>query len=152
MRDKAAWSEAARGDPDVLSLDEFLAFKHPESSHATILGKVEELLAAKDGDSDSQITLEEYMAAAEEQEQEQADQKQFKETDADGNGKLSRKELLLYMDPRHPHHARVEAESLMAAADSDTDGKLTLAELLQQSSIFAASKMVDAASSFHNEF
>lgn len=44
MRDRAAWSEAARSDPDALNLDEFLAFRHPESSHATILTLVEELL------------------------------------------------------------------------------------------------------------
>ena len=45
MRDKAAWSEAARDDPDTLSLDEFLAFRHPESSHASILATVEEVLS-----------------------------------------------------------------------------------------------------------
>lgn len=44
MRDKAAWSEAARSDPDHLTVDEFLAFRHPESSHATILALVEDLI------------------------------------------------------------------------------------------------------------
>lgn len=43
MRDRASWSEAAKTDPDHLTLDEFLAFRHPESSHATILLMVEEL-------------------------------------------------------------------------------------------------------------
>lgn len=43
-RDKASWSEAARSDPDTLTLDEFLAFRHPESSHVTILLLVDELL------------------------------------------------------------------------------------------------------------
>ena len=44
MRDRASWSEAAHTDPDYLTLDEFLAFRHPESSHATILTLVDELL------------------------------------------------------------------------------------------------------------
>ena len=44
MRDKAQWSEAARDDPERLSIDEFLAFRHPESSHASILQNVEETL------------------------------------------------------------------------------------------------------------
>jgi hypothetical protein len=44
MRDRASWSEAAHTDPDHLTLDEFLAFRHPESSHATILTLVDELL------------------------------------------------------------------------------------------------------------
>lgn len=43
-RDRASWSEAARSDPDSLTLDEFLAFRHPESSHVTILALVDELL------------------------------------------------------------------------------------------------------------
>ncbi|KAK7055020.1 45 kDa calcium-binding protein, partial [Halocaridina rubra] len=44
MRDKASWSEAARDNPDQLTIDEFLAFRHPESSHATILNIVEETI------------------------------------------------------------------------------------------------------------
>lgn len=43
MRDKAAWSEASRMNPEQLTVDEFLSFRHPESSHATILTLVEEL-------------------------------------------------------------------------------------------------------------
>lgn len=44
MREKAAWSQSVRDDPSRLSLDEFLAFRHPESSHATIIAIVEETL------------------------------------------------------------------------------------------------------------
>lgn len=44
MRDKARWSEAARNDPEKLTLDEFLAFTHPESSDKALLQMVEELL------------------------------------------------------------------------------------------------------------
>jgi hypothetical protein len=43
MRDRASWSEAAHSDPDHLTVDEFLAFRHPESSHVTILTLVDEL-------------------------------------------------------------------------------------------------------------
>jgi hypothetical protein len=43
MRDRASWSEAAHSDPDHLTLDEFLSFRHPESSHATIVALVDEL-------------------------------------------------------------------------------------------------------------
>ena len=45
MRDKASWSEAARSNPEQLTIDEFLAFRHPESSHATILSLVEETIS-----------------------------------------------------------------------------------------------------------
>lgn len=43
MRDRARWTEAARNDPDKLTLDEFLAFTHPESSHRALLQMVEDL-------------------------------------------------------------------------------------------------------------
>jgi hypothetical protein len=43
MRDRASWSEAAHNDPDHLTLDEFLSFRHPESSHATVTALVDEL-------------------------------------------------------------------------------------------------------------
>lgn len=44
MRDRARWAEAARTDPDKLTLDEFLAFTHPESSHPALLQMVDEML------------------------------------------------------------------------------------------------------------
>ena len=37
---KAAWSEAARSNPDALNIDEFLAFTHPESSHSILAQQV----------------------------------------------------------------------------------------------------------------
>lgn len=43
-RDRASWSEAAKSDPDFLTLDEFLTFLHPESSHSTLLTLVDDLL------------------------------------------------------------------------------------------------------------
>ncbi|KAF2368836.1 EF-hand domain [Trinorchestia longiramus] len=152
MRDKAAWSEAARGDPDVLSLDEFLAFHHPESSHAAIIAKVEELLAFLDSNSDGTLTRDEYCQNNQGNELAVCIQEKFIEVDSNADGKIDRKELVLYRDPRHPHHSRLEMDRLFRAADADADGRLTLPELLLHSSLFATSKMVDVAGSFHNEF
>lgn len=60
MKERKAWFEAARSDPAHLNMDEFLAFRHPESSHATILQLVEELLDKFDRDSDDTLTETEY--------------------------------------------------------------------------------------------
>ena len=57
-----------------------------------------------------------------------------------------------FIDPRNIHHAEKEALNLMSAADIDHDGVLTLMEVLGQRELFMASKMVDAAKSFHDEF
>ena len=59
---KAAWSEAARSNPDALNIDEFLAFTHPESSHSWLAQNAEEIFARHDTDGDGQITEEEYIS------------------------------------------------------------------------------------------
>ena len=38
---KAAWSEAARTNPDAVNIDEFLGLEHPESSHTLLTQRVE---------------------------------------------------------------------------------------------------------------
>lgn len=159
-RDKASWSEAARSDPDSLTLDEFLAFRHPESSHVTILTLVDELLDKLDRDGDEVLTEDEFallqigdggeglLSQGEAERREEF----RKLVDTDGDGKADRKELLMYIDPKNPRHAREEAETLVALSDTDHDGKLNLSEVLSKMDLFLGSKMVDTARSFHDEF
>ncbi|KAK7047500.1 45 kDa calcium-binding protein [Halocaridina rubra] len=77
---------------------------------------------------------------------------EFRVADEDHNGKIERRELLRYIDPRNIHHAEKEAVNLLATADSNQDGVLVLKEILAKKEIFISSKMVDAAQSFHDEF
>lgn len=60
MRDKASWMEAARSDPDSLTVDEFLAFTHPESSAANLLTLVDELYDRFDRNGDEILTEDEF--------------------------------------------------------------------------------------------
>ena len=53
---KAAWSEAARSNPDALNIDEFLSFTHPESSHSALTQVVEEKLARHDLNGDGTLS------------------------------------------------------------------------------------------------
>ena len=41
---KAAWSEAAKTNPEAVNIDEFLGLEHPESSHSLLTQRVEELM------------------------------------------------------------------------------------------------------------
>lgn len=160
MRDKASWSEAARDNPLQLTIDEFLAFRHPESSHATILNIVEETISRLDLNEDGSLSEEEFSdpdlndvpedMTEEEFKLERLDE--FRVADEDKNGKIDRRELLRYIDPRNIHHAEKDAVTLLTAADSNQDGVLTLKEVLAKREIFIASKMIDAARSFHDEF
>ena len=42
--DQAAWSETAKTEPDFLNLDEFLSFRHPESSSSSLLSKADDIM------------------------------------------------------------------------------------------------------------
>lgn len=60
MRDKARWGEVLASDPASLTLDEFLAFQHPEASTSNLLNLVEDILRHFDNDGDDQLTVEEF--------------------------------------------------------------------------------------------
>lgn len=60
MRDKARWAEVLASDPASLTLDEFLAFQHPEASAANLLNLVEDILRHFDNDGDDMLTVEEF--------------------------------------------------------------------------------------------
>lgn len=60
MRDKARWAEVLATDPASLTLDEFLAFQHPEASTSNLLNLVEDILRHFDNDGDDLLTVEEF--------------------------------------------------------------------------------------------
>ncbi|XP_033224065.1 45 kDa calcium-binding protein [Belonocnema kinseyi] len=166
MRDRARWSEVAATDPEKLSLDEFLAFTHPESSHRALLQMVEDLFEKFDRDGDEQLTEDEFadlpsdgmgldlreeplqpVGGSEER------RKEFRHLiDKNKDGKADRTELLMYIDPRNPRHAIQEAQHLIDLSDLNHDGKLNLSEILSKTDLFLGSKMVDTERSFHDEF
>lgn len=60
MRDKARWAEVLSSDPASLTLDEFLAFQHPEASTSNLLNLVEDILRHFDSDGDDMLTADEF--------------------------------------------------------------------------------------------
>lgn len=163
MRDKAHWSEAARTDPESLTLDEFLSFRHPESSAGNLVGMIDDLLRQFDMDGDDQLTFAEFTNEDEESldtmkktmHLESVIKKQEEFTrliDKNKDGKADRGELLSYIDPRNPRHALQEAATLFSLADGDKNGFLTLAEVLLKPDLFLSSKMIGASESFHDDF
>lgn len=61
-------------------------------------------------------------------------------------------ELLEYLDPRNPRHAKQETITLFTLADTDHNNKLSLQELLNKSHIFLSSKMINMSENFHDDF
>lgn len=62
MRNKARWAEVLASDPASLTLDEFLAFLHPEASTSNLLNLVEDILRHFDADGDDSLTTDEFTA------------------------------------------------------------------------------------------
>lgn len=141
-RDKALWMEAARTDPVSLTLDEFLSFRHPESSTVNLLSLVDEILRQFDIDGDDKLTIAEFSDVVPNEvpdpstkkiilsQTERERKEEFtKIIDKNKDGKADRGELLSYVDPRHPRYAIQEASALLTIADQNSDRKLTLHEV-----------------------
>ena len=141
MRDKALWNEAARTDSFSLTLDEFLSFRHPESSAVNLLSLVDDLLRQFDEDGDDHLTLEEFSEVSAEDIDDKwrkyvitktvhEREEEFKRLiDTNKDNKADRSELLSYVDPRHPRHAVQEANVLFKMADQNNDNFLDLNEV-----------------------
>lgn len=163
MKDKALWAEAARTDPFSLTLDEFLAFRHPESSAANLLNLVDDLLRQFDEDGDDHLTVEEFSKVVTDdlgegrkliisKNMDERRMEFIRLIDKNNDKKADRSELLTYIDPRHPRHALQEAATLFSLSDNNKDLKLTWDEIFSHSKIFLESRMINVSESFHDEF
>uniref|UniRef100_T1PJZ9 EF hand protein n=1 Tax=Musca domestica TaxID=7370 RepID=T1PJZ9_MUSDO len=164
MRDKARWSEAARTDLFTLTIDEYLSFRHPESSISNLLELVDDLLRQFDQDGDDQLSIEEFSEVNVADDDDLIRKSLISKTvverreefkriiDKNQDGKADRGELLNYVNPKTPRYALQEAATLFSLCDEDRNGKLTLKEILSNAEIFLTSKMIDTAQSFHTEF
>jgi len=151
---KAAWSEAARSNPDALNLDEFLGFTHPESSHSGLSQQLEEMLIRHDLNGDGVIALQEYLDDPfylELTSEEQAMRKRefLDQIDGDNNGSADRREILTFLDPKGQSQAKAESNHLITLADEDGDGFLSFSEVKRHAQTFLDSKWVSPERSFH---
>jgi len=71
--------------------------------------------------------------------------------DINKNGVVERKELIQFMDPKHQHWARHEADYLVSLADTNKDGSLQLNEVLSHPSLFLISTLINPERSLHGE-
>lgn len=141
MRDKARWTEAARTDLFTLTIDEYLSFRHPESSVSNLLELVDDLLRQFDQDGDDQLTLEEFSELNVDDDEDLLRKSLISKTlverreefkriiDKNHDGKADRGELLNYVNPKTPRYALQEAATLFSLCDENKDELLTLKEV-----------------------
>jgi len=153
---KAAWSEAARTNPDAVNIDEFLGLEHPESSHSMLTQRVEEMMEKLDGDGDGKLSKSEYITDPYrdlDRDDISLREKEFDLVlDKNKDGIADKREIVQFLDPKNPHWARYEAINLMSIADRNRDNRLDIHEVLAKPDLFLFSKLVNADAGFHGEF
>lgn len=153
---KAAWSEAARTNPDAVNIDEFLGLEHPESSHTLLTQRVEEMMEKHDADGDGKLTLTEYISDPYrelDKGEEALREHEFKGIlDKNKDGIADKREVVQFLDPKNSHWSRYEAINLISQADRNGDGLLDLEEVLGHPDLFLFSKLAGGDAGFHGEF
>lgn len=153
---KAAWSEAAKTNPDAVNIDEFLGLEHPESSHSLLTQRVEEMMEKHDADGDGKLTLTEYISDPYrelDREDEALRGHEFRGIlDKNKDGIADKREVVQFLDPKNPHWSRYEAINLISQADTNRDGLLDLEEVLGHPDLFLFSKLAGGDAGFHGEF
>ncbi|KAL5015183.1 hypothetical protein ScPMuIL_009453 [Solemya velum] len=162
---KFRWTDADKPPMDnKLGKYEFLAFRHPEQSPQALEQMMNAIFGSLDENDDDRLTEEEFtslaMGEVEDSEQEDMDaewqeerrQEFRKSIDRNHDGIATREELLAYLDPRNPLHARSEAENIITLMDNDKDGFLNFKEIMANKNILLNSKVVNVGRSLHDEF
>ncbi|KRZ30565.1 Calumenin [Trichinella pseudospiralis] len=153
-RDKHRWNKADLDEDGKLSKEEYGCFLHPESCPLMADVIVEETMKDIDKNGDGFVDLDEYITdmyraedypeQKEEPEWVKSERQMFKEhRDKDKDGKMDREELKEWLMPTNFDHAEAESRHLIHIADDDSDGKLSVKEILDHYETFVGSQVTD---------
>ncbi|XP_043933398.1 reticulocalbin-2 [Protopterus annectens] len=159
LRDKKRFDNADIGGIPGLSIEEFLAFEHPEEVDYMEDYVIQEALEEHDKDGDGFVSLNEFLGdyrrdpgAKEDPEWIIVEIDRFEnDYDANGDGKLDRKELLSWVIPNNKDVALDEATHLIEEMDLNGDRKLTVDEILYSQDLFLNSEATDYGRQLHDE-
>lgn len=176
------WKEEHFNASDVngdgfLNLTEFNDFMHPaDSKNPKLLEWLcQEEIRERDTDKDGKVSFKEYFHGLfdvvrnyeedthdsshnSEEATEAPARKLFAELDKDGDRYLSAEELLPVIGKLHPserYYAKQQADYIISQADSDKDGRLTLAEMIDHPYVFYSaifSEDEEDHYDYHDEF
>jgi len=161
LRDYNKFITADANGDQFLSIDEMAAFIHPEEFHHTKDLALQESMNDLDRNKDGFISLDEYIAdiLADEEDENvnkpewiETEKKQFlSHRDKDGDGKVDIDELREWLNPGGVAPALAEAKHLIRLSDTDKDGLLTSAEIVDNFRVFVGSQATDFGRMLHNE-
>ncbi|CAL8147637.1 unnamed protein product [Orchesella dallaii] len=148
---EASWSESANNSPDFVTVDEFLSLEHPEASPTRLLTLVTDVFSTFDLDGDGIIEKSEFETTYREAEGvDKVYKEDFHLIDTDNNEKITRLELMKYIDPRNIHHSQKDAKQILDVTDLDKDARMSLHEAIICGSYLIRSKLYDVVYRLHN--
>ncbi|XP_007906433.1 reticulocalbin-2 [Callorhinchus milii] len=158
-KDKKRFEKANLDGLPGLSPTEFIAFEHPEEVDYMMDYVIQDALDEHDQDKDGFISLEEFLGDYKKDPNVQDDpewvsvERDRFENDYDKNtdGKLDPQELQAWVVPNNLEVAGEEAEHIIKEIDTNGDGKLTEAEILNSQDLFLNSEATDYGNQIHDK-
>ncbi|CAH8863847.1 unnamed protein product [Trichobilharzia szidati] len=127
-----------------LNESEFVAFEHPHNYRHMAPYELKHTLRDFDKDKDGYISEVEYLADDKMNKETMIiERENFKNYDLNGDGKLDKDEMALWITPGFEKTAADETEHLFNQTDKDKDGVLNKEEVLEQQDLWVGSQATD---------
>uniref|UniRef100_A0A2K5PSR1 Reticulocalbin-2 n=1 Tax=Cebus imitator TaxID=2715852 RepID=A0A2K5PSR1_CEBIM len=158
--DKKRFEKANQDSGPGLSLEEFIAFEHPEEVDYMTEFVIQEALEEHDKNGDGFVSLEEFLGdyrrdptANEDPEWILVEKDRFvNDYDKDNDGRLDPQELLSWVVPNNQGIAQEEALHLIDEMDLNGDKKLSEEEILENQDLFLTSEATDYGRQLHDDY
>ncbi|XP_012867638.1 PREDICTED: reticulocalbin-2 isoform X2 [Dipodomys ordii] len=159
-QDKKRFEKANQDSSPGLSLEEFIAFEHPEEVDYMTEFVIQEALEEHDKNGDGFVSLEEFLGdyrrdptANEDPEWILVEKDRFvNDYDKDSDGRLDPQELLSWVVPNNQGIAQEEAVHLIGEMDLNGDKKLSAEEVLESQDLFLTSEATDYGRQLHDDY
>jgi Ca2+-binding EF-hand superfamily protein len=155
--DWALWLAADLDGDGLLNVTEFTAFNSPEEYEHMHDILFKQMMAKRDKNGDGFIDLLEFAGDANgippdpQTEHFIAEKERFNSVyDIDKDGRLNKQECLLWLIPDNREIAETEANHLISTSDDNSDGKLSVDEIVDHHDVFVGSDATDFGSQLEN--
>ncbi|KAL7633277.1 UNVERIFIED_CONTAM: hypothetical protein RMT77_016382 [Armadillidium vulgare] len=133
---------------------EFLAFTHPEEDPKMLPIILQQTLDEKDTDKDGAINFQEFVGDKGKEHDKEwllTEKDKFdNDFDKDGDGLLTKNEILDWIVPSNEDIAEDEVAHLFASSDDDMDDVLSFSEVLSHHDVFVGSEVTDYGDHLQN--
>lgn len=141
----------------ILEKSEYPGFSHPEEFKHMHQVLYDQAMRKRDQNKDGFLSFEEFMAdhhgspLVPTTEHYAMEKDRFtKDLDLNGDKKLDKEEMLLWLIPNNVETAENEADHLIESSDTDKDGKLSIEEIVDHHDIFVGSEATDFGEQLQN--